>query len=226
MSLTRVLEPEVMDTWEEARDYDRMDHSQVNQRFVAELLSAGFTGGDVLDVGTGTAQIPIELCRQFLGSNPSNRMRVMAIDLAVSMLELGRYNLEIAGFRESVQLARVDAKQMPYSSGMFDAVISNSIIHHIPEPIAVFRECWRVIRPGGLIFVRDLLRPADRPGVEHLVGTYAGQENSHSQEMFRASLCAALSLSEVRERVAAAGGQPQNVQPTSDRHWTWQERRT
>ena len=38
--LPRVLEPEVMDSPEEARDYDAMDHAEVNRRFVADFLTA------------------------------------------------------------------------------------------------------------------------------------------------------------------------------------------
>ena len=64
MSLKRILEPEVMDTPEEARDYNGMDHSEVNRIFVDDLLATGFTGVDILDLGTGTAQIPVELCQR------------------------------------------------------------------------------------------------------------------------------------------------------------------
>ncbi len=70
--LPRVLEPEVMDSPEEARDYDAMDHAEVNRVFVADFLRFWPGSGFVLDVGTGTAQIPIELCRQFdLLRNPT-----------------------------------------------------------------------------------------------------------------------------------------------------------
>ena len=55
MALERVLEPEVMDTYEEARDYDSMDHQAVNKLFVDDLLAVGNIGNDILDVGTGTA---------------------------------------------------------------------------------------------------------------------------------------------------------------------------
>ena len=64
--LKRVLEPEAMDTPDEAHDYDAMDHSTVNRVFVADFLSVWDGGTPLLDVGTGTAQIPIELCRQSL----------------------------------------------------------------------------------------------------------------------------------------------------------------
>ena len=55
--LPRVLEPEVMDSAEEAHDYDAMDHGTVNRLFVEDFL-AGWDGSNpILDVGTGTAQL-------------------------------------------------------------------------------------------------------------------------------------------------------------------------
>ncbi len=57
--LTRVLEPEVMDSREEAVAYNAMDHDAVNQKFVDDLTRCGELGQDCLDVGTGTAWIPV-----------------------------------------------------------------------------------------------------------------------------------------------------------------------
>lgn len=214
--IPRVLEPEVMDTPEEARDYDAMDHSTVNRVFVADLLAVWSGTGPVLDVGAGTAQIPIELCRQ----HPT--AHVTAIDLAEEMLRVARQNVTKAGLEKRIALERQDAKQMRYERGAFAAVISNSIIHHIPEPGAVVGEMIRVVKPGGTIFVRDLLRPADLPTLKHLVATYAGDANAHQQKMFAESLHAALSLAEIRDLVAKHGHDPVRVTQTTDRHWTWQ----
>jgi ubiquinone/menaquinone biosynthesis C-methylase UbiE len=214
--LSRVLEPEVMDTPEEARDYDAMDHSTVNRVFVADFLAVWGGSGRVLDVGTGTAQIPIELCRQNSGAF------IVAIDLADQMLRVGRENVRRAGFESRITLELRDAKQLPYERGSFAAVISNSIIHHIPEPGAVIGEMVRVVKPGGTIFVRDLLRPPDMPTLQHLVATYAGDANAHQQKMFAESLHAALSLQEIRDLVAQHGHDPSRVQQTTDRHWTWE----
>ena len=130
--LPRVLEPEVMDTAEEARDYDSMDHSHVNQLFVADFLKLGSTATSVLEVGAGTAQIPITLCQ----THPT--VRVIAIDLANEMLAVGRRNLARTGLADRIELQLVDAKAMPFADASFNAVISNSIVHHIPEPLAVF----------------------------------------------------------------------------------------
>ena len=114
-----------------------------------------------------------------------------------------------------------DAKRLPFADGSFAAVMSNSIIHHIPEPAAVISEMVRVLRAGGSIFVRDLLRPADEPIVTTLVNQYAAGANDHQRQMFAASLHAALTLEEVRQLVAAAGLDPAAARQTSDRHWTW-----
>ncbi|MCP3691350.1 MAG: ubiquinone biosynthesis protein UbiE, partial [Planctomycetaceae bacterium] len=48
MALERILEPEVMDSIEEARDYDEMDHDAVNEVFVSDLLETGDVGGEIL----------------------------------------------------------------------------------------------------------------------------------------------------------------------------------
>ena len=226
MVLKRVLEPEVMDSEKEAQEYNDMDHSVVNQHFVEELFKfardqtpaaadAEVDFGDVLDLGTGTALIPVELCRQ------DHDCRVMAVDLAVSMLELARYNVEAAGMIERITLAQVDAKRMGYDRGAFDLVMSNSIIHHIPDPVVCLQEMVRVTAEDGLLFIRDLMRPQDAETLEALVLTYTGKESEYSQQLFRDSLHAALSLDEIRDLVASLGFDPNSVQATSDRHWTW-----
>jgi SAM-dependent methyltransferase len=244
--LPRILETEVMDTPEEAHDYDTMDHSAVNRVFVDDLLAAlasprfkvqSSKSGDakptvnlepgtlnsndpailldVLDLGTGTAQIPIELCRRF------ENCRVMACDAAASMLEQAQYNLAAVNFNDRIQLKQVDAKALPFHQTRFDVVMSNSIIHHIPEPTEVLREAVRVARPGGLLFFRDLLRPTSEDQRQHLVATYAAEANDHQRQMFADSLHAALSLAEIRDLVASLGFARKSVQQTSDRHWTW-----
>jgi ubiquinone/menaquinone biosynthesis C-methylase UbiE len=213
------LEPEVMDTPEEARDYDAMDHSEVNRLFVADFLKHFSGAATILDMGTGTAQIPIELCRQ------APTAQVHAIDLAEHMLRLGEENVRRAGFQERIRLRKVDAKRLPFADKSFAAVMSNSIVHHIPEPAAAMAEMVRVTSPGGALFVRDLLRPPTLEKLREIVQTYAADANDHQQKMFGDSLHAALTLEEVRDIVRGLGMDPEEVRQTSDRHWTWAARR-
>ena len=229
MTLQRKLEPEVMDSAEDASQYNDMDHSKVNQQFVDELLAFLGTNEsfaarldddqgdliDVLDVGTGTALIPTTLCDQHLA------FRVMAVDMAVNMLDLAAYNVQASESFDRIQLDKVDAKDLGYEDDMFDIVMSNSIIHHIHSPELCVAEILRVLKPGGAIFVRDLMRPADMDTLESIVQTYAGEETEYSQQLFHQSLHAALTLDEIKQLVADCGWNPDRVLATSDRHWTW-----
>jgi ubiquinone/menaquinone biosynthesis C-methylase UbiE len=213
--LPRVLEEEVMDTPEEARDYDAMDHKAVNTLFVDDFLHHWDGRSPVLDVGTGTAQIPIELARR------CPQVRIVAVDLAQQMLLLADRNVAQAQLQECIRLERIDAKKMPYAENTFAAVMSNSIIHHLPQPERGFAEMHRVCQRGGLLFVRDLLRPSSWAALQELVDLYAGGANAHQRAMFAASLHAALTVEEVRDCVKQLGYSPETVQQTSDRHWTW-----
>lgn len=214
--LPRTLEVEVMDTPEEAADYDAMDHSAVNRLFAADFLAVWHGHGPVLDLGTGTAQIPIELCRQ------SSAISLIAVDLADHMLTLARRNVAAAGLAERIDVRKVDAKRLPFADASMSAIVSNSIVHHIPEPATCLAELVRVLAPGGVVFVRDLCRPAELETLRRLVEQYAGDATPHQRQMFDDSLHAALTVDEVRAIVAGLGFDPADVRATSDRHWTWQ----
>jgi len=213
--LPRVLETEAMDTPEEAIGYDAMDHGEVNRIFAADLLAAKPGNGEILDLGTGTALIPIEVCRQ------CPTARVLAVDASGNMLEQARRNVAKSGFADRIRLERVDAKGLPYGDGTFATVMSNSIVHHIPDPRQILAEAWRIAAPGGLVFFRDLLRPADDAAVRHLVETYTAGATTHQRQMLEDSLRAALSVDEMRQLVATFGQPAESVLATSDRHWTW-----
>ena len=219
--LPRTLEPEVMDTAEEAADYDAMDHSEVNRRFVDDWGMASQAKGDtaaatlrMLDVGTGTALIPIEFCQRF----PS--VQIVAIDLATEMLKLAAANVDRAGFSDRIELRLVDAKRISCADRVFETVVSNSIIHHIPQPIDSLTEMVRVLAPGGLLFVRDLMRPATETELEALVQAYTQGATPSMRQLFRQSLHAALTVDEVAEMLAQLGLSRDWVRATSDRHWT------
>lgn len=214
--LARVLEPEVMDTPNEAHEYDAMDHSAVNRAFSADFFAhCPSPPGMVLDVGTGTALIPVEMARV----HPT--VRVHAIDLADEMLKLAAVRVATAGVADRVTLERMNGRQMPFPDDHFAAVVSNSIIHHIPQPFHCLAEMARVCAAGGTLFVRDLLRPPTEPQLEALVQTYAGTATPRQRQLFADSLRAALTLVEVQSLVVQLGFPPETVIQTTDRHWTW-----
>jgi ubiquinone/menaquinone biosynthesis C-methylase UbiE len=226
--LSRVLEPEVMDGEADAREYDSMDHAAVNAVFVVDLLAALADWSlqrpvhsgeaprlEILDLGVGTAQIPIALCHAVPG------VRVVAVDAAESMLAIGRENVAAAGLGDRIELMLTDAKRLPFPDGSFRIVVSNSIAHHIAQPEGVLAEAVRVAEPGCLQFHRDLCRPVDEDELSRIVRTYASDATPYQSKLFSDSLKAALSLEEMQSLVQRLGFERNTVRMTSDRHWTW-----
>lgn len=216
--LPRVLEPESMDTAEEVEEYDAMDHREVNDRFVADFLAAHGPrrGGEILDLGAGTARIPIALAQ----ADP--KARITAVDLAPAMIERAKLNVAEAGLSDRIRCVQADAKALGTALGnlRFEAIISNSIIHHLADPHPVVADMVARVEPGGALMIRDLARPDDLAALERLVEQYAAGESPRARTLFQASLHAALTLAEIRAVAAGAGLPADCVSMTSDRHWT------
>jgi ubiquinone/menaquinone biosynthesis C-methylase UbiE len=226
--LARKLEPEVMDSAEDAQEYDSMDHSKVNEIFITDLQTALSDWSlkrpvqrapnrplHVLDLGAGTAQIPIELARRV------PNVHITAVDAAASMLALANKNIADAGLADRITPTCADAKQLPFDAQEFDIVISNSILHHIPDPQQVIAETIRVTALGGLLFHRDLARPDNETALNQIVDKYAADSTPYQRRLFAESLHAALTLEEMAAIVASFGFGRTIVCMTSDRHWTW-----
>ena len=212
--MQRVTEPEVMDTQEEAIAYDAMDFIEVNTAFAKRAIELGSLSGLMLDTGTGTARIPIFICQE------RPQWQIIGIDLAESMLQVGRKNVEQAGLQQQITLESVDAKQLPYPDAHFDMVISNSLIHHLPDPLPFLKELKRVLKPNEGILIRDLIRPMNEDTMNGLVDSIGTEYDEHQKMLFRDSLHAAFTLDEVNQLVLDAGLEGAKLYQSSDRHWT------
>jgi ubiquinone/menaquinone biosynthesis C-methylase UbiE len=218
--LERILEEEIMDTERDAREYAAFDNRAVNEEFVARALELAPASGTVLDIGTGPGDISILLAQR------NKRLRILAIDLGKHMLDLARTNVLAAGLRDQIEVAELDAKATGLRAGSFDLVVCNSLVHHIPDPEALFREVQRLARAGAGLFIKDLHRPASRAELEQLVETYAEGCNDYQRQTFFDSLHAGLTVSEIKsicERLALSGVE---VGRCSDRHWSLERRAT
>ncbi|ABA20519.1 UbiE/COQ5 methyltransferase [Trichormus variabilis ATCC 29413] len=213
--MQRQLEPEVMDSWEEASEYDAMDFTEVNNAFAEEAVACGPSEhGLVLDAGTGTARIPVLICQK------RPRWQLVAIDMAENMLQIATQHVQQSGLQEHIRLELVDAKRLPYEDGIFDLVVSNSLVHHLPDPLPFFAEIKRVCKPQGGIFIRDLFRPEDEATMNAVVASIGNEYDDYQKKLFRDSLHAALTLDEVNQLIITAGLTGVEIYQSSDRHWT------
>jgi ubiquinone/menaquinone biosynthesis C-methylase UbiE len=215
--MRRVLEPEAMDTPEEADGYEAMDHSAPNTAFVERLIELG-ARGRMLDLGTGPGHVPVLVCAAIPDA------RVVGIDLSRNMLVHAERRRAASAWPERIELRLTDAKQLDFEDAAFDAVFSNTILHHIPDPVPFLREARRVLRPGGALLVRDLFRPESAERVAELVQLHAADATAEQRELFRASLCAALTPDELRAVADEAGLAAAEIVIDTDRHVSLQLR--
>ena len=212
--MDRILEPEVMDTWLEATGYDAMDFESVNTAFVVDAIELDPHAIKVLDIGTGTARIPILMCQQ------RPQYLITGIDLAQSMLIIGQRNVADAKLTQRIKLERVDSKRMPYPDLEFDMLVSNSLVHHLPDPLSLFGEVKRLVKPGGAMLIRDLIRPENDKIVNELVANIGADYDPHQQQLFHDSLKAAFTLVEIQELIDRVGLTQVKLYQSSDLHWT------
>lgn len=209
--MERVLEPELMDDPAQAAAYARADFGDVNQWFVDDLLARypDAAEGRIADLGCGPADIPRRL------ATAAPRARVVAVDAALTMLRLA-VPPPPGGGRVALVAARLPV--LPFRARAFDAVVSNSLLHHLPDAGVLWREAVRIARPGAVIHVMDLFRPASREAARAIVEAAAADEDPILKADFFNSLLAAFTPDEVRAQLRAAGLDGLACEVVSERH--------
>ena len=213
--MERVPEPEIMDNPERAQAYADADFSEVNASFVERLLelAGDLARARMLDLGTGPGDIPLRIAPRRPG------WRIAGLDASMPMLRLGQAARRGVSTAPAHQSVLADAKRTPFADDTFDVIFSNSILHHVDDPVAFWKEAARVAKPGALLFVRDLLRPESPEAARDLVETYAKDEHSLLKEDFYNSLLAAYTISEVHDQIHLEGIQAAKVSQCGDRHF-------
>ena len=207
--MERTPEPELMNDAAQAEAYAIADFATPNQAFVDRFVAAfpELDAGTIVDLGCGPADIPIRLVRRL------PNVRVVGVDGASAMIAEGRAALGALSDR----ITLVEATLPDAVEGTFDAVISNSLLHHLHDPSVLWAEVRRIAKPGAPVFIADLFRPKDEDEVQRLVATYAANEREVLRTDFYNSLHAAFTPEEIEAQLAAAA-LSLRVEAISDRH--------
>jgi SAM-dependent methyltransferase len=211
----RIVEPELMNEDGQARAYAEADFSEPHDHFV-ELFAQRFPSldsGVVLDVGCGPGDITVRIAKAF------PHCQVHGVDGSAAMLS---YKDMILGKSPEVSdrvhfiHGFLPGALLPLPQ--YDAIISNSILHHLHEPQVLWSAVKQYARPGAPIFIMDLLRPDSVTDAERMREQYASDEPEVLQIDFYNSLLAAFRPNEIEMQLSNAGLAHLKVEVTSDRH--------
>ena len=199
----------------QAEAYANADFSEPHQRYIEKCQGRlrNDLRGWVLDLGCGPGDITFRFARAF------PRTSVIGVDASPAMLRWALKALE----REPALASRIQFVEgyLPQASiprHDYAAIISNSLLHHLPEPMALWETLRRHGRPATQVFIMDLRRPTTEADAQQLKHTYAAGEPEVLQRDFYNSLLAAFTLGEVREQLAHADLKGLTVEEVGDRH--------
>jgi ubiquinone/menaquinone biosynthesis C-methylase UbiE len=126
-------------------------------------------GQTVLDLGSGGG-IDCFLAAKRVGETG----RVIGVDMTAQMIEKARVNKAKMGV-ENVEFRLGEIEHLPVADETVDVVISNCVINLSPDKPQVFRDTFRVLRPGGRIAVSDIVTDGDLPAeIKNDLSAWAG----------------------------------------------------
>ena len=212
--MERIPEPELMDDPEQAKAYASADFSDPHNAFVAHFrrLFRDFVAGRVLDLGCGPADVGIRFCKAYPDA------LLTGVDASSAMLQRGYAAVREAGLAERLQLVQSYLPDESLAAFQFDAVISNSLLHHLDDPAVLWETVRQTASPGAPVLIMDLMRPASLVEVGQLAERYAADAPPVLRRDFHNSLLAAYRPEEVRAQLHNANLFGFRVEPVSDRH--------
>jgi 2-polyprenyl-3-methyl-5-hydroxy-6-metoxy-1,4-benzoquinol methylase len=212
--MNRILEPELMDDPEQALIYAQADFTQENQGFVDRFRDyfPDFSEGHVFDLGCGPGDIPIRFARLF----PS--CRITGVDASAPMVRLAEDTARKAGLSDRMTF-RCERFQDLAGVSVADAAISNSLLHHVPNPLQFWHKLRLAVKPGSPVLVMDLLRPDSPEDAQAIVDRYASGAPDILRRDFHNSLLAAFTEDEIASQLARMNLTRLLIDVPDDRHW-------
>jgi ubiquinone/menaquinone biosynthesis C-methylase UbiE len=161
--------------------------------FVWKILRRGIKSGRVLDIGTGSGRLAIELAKA-KGCN----FEIVGLDVSANMLKKARENARQAGVENKISFVLGNASNLPFPEQSFDLVMSYASLHHWFQPVKVFNEAQRVAGPQGRVIIRDNQRIKGNPFWAVFIWMLALFMNKRHRDNWPKAIMASYTVAEVK----------------------------
>jgi ubiquinone/menaquinone biosynthesis C-methylase UbiE len=134
--------------------YDQMQRRLRDKGWIetADIIKSGITNGSALEIGPGPGYLGLEWLKGTQGTT------LKGLDISPDMISLAERNAEEYGLGERVEYVLSSGDKMPFDNETFEAVFTNGSLHEWSNPGNTLKEIWRVLKPGGRVFISDLRR--------------------------------------------------------------------
>lgn len=214
--MERIPEPELMTEDDQAKAYALADFEEAHQRMLeafGERFPSLRHSGHAIDLGCGPGDIACRFAERYPG------WRVDGVDASPAMLGYGSVIMDrYPGVEKRVRLVEGLLPDCTLPRETYDAVLCNSLLHHLAEPQVLWTAVRRLAGSGAPVLIMDLIRPAERGLVDDLVDQYAAGEPEVLRRDFANSLRAAYRVDEVQSQLAGAQLPWLAVRVLTDRH--------
>lgn len=163
----------------------------IYRRFAAKVAGINPVGKRVLDIGTGSGRLAIELARV------CSDWQITGIDISEDMLKLARQSTAQGGLAGRVDFRQASAAALPFADGCFALVTSNASFHLWTDPLKVFQEIARVTSPGGYCVIWDNLRLIVLSPLLSLLGLAMGM-NASQRRLWIQAIHSSYTIGEAR----------------------------
>lgn len=169
----RPFEYGVFEDIEIVKKYDKENKQRtlrLSKSFISVVKRWEIISGKILDIGCGTGLLAIELAKNLTG------VEIIGLDLSDVALEVARDNVQKSEVIERISFQKGDAEDIPFADNAFYLVISSNTLHLIMNPIKMFDEIHRVLKPEGKFFISDFRRSWIGIFSKHVRASYSPKE--------------------------------------------------